>query len=68
MLHPGRPDHVVGAVRALLRFGPTPAGGYGASAERYGSETAIIDELGTLTFREVHERTNALANALPRTA
>jgi acyl-CoA synthetase (AMP-forming)/AMP-acid ligase II len=64
VLHPGRPDHVVGAVRALVRFGPTPAGGYGASAERYGSETAIIDELGTLTFAEVHARTNALANAL----
>jgi acyl-CoA synthetase (AMP-forming)/AMP-acid ligase II len=64
VLHPGRPDHVLGAVRALVRFGPTPAGGYGASAERYGSETAIIDELGTLTFAEVHARTNALANAL----
>ena len=64
VLHPSRPDHIFGAVRALLRFGPTPAGGYGASAERYGSETAIIDELGTLTFREVHERTNALAHAL----
>jgi acyl-CoA synthetase (AMP-forming)/AMP-acid ligase II len=64
VLRPGRPDHLVGAVRALLRFGPTPAGGYGASAERYGSETAIIDKLGTLTFREVHERTNAVAHAL----
>jgi acyl-CoA synthetase (AMP-forming)/AMP-acid ligase II len=64
ILHPGRPDHVLGAVRALLRFGPTPAGGYTASYERYADETAIIDELGTLTFREVHERTNALADAL----
>src|SRR5215218_135484 len=64
ILHPGRPDHLVNAVRALLRFGPTPAGGYTASAERYGSEVAIIDELGTLTFRDVHERTNALAHAL----
>jgi acyl-CoA synthetase (AMP-forming)/AMP-acid ligase II len=63
-LRPGRPDHVVGAVRGLLRWGPTPAGGYTASAHRYGSETAIVDERGTLTFREVHERTNALANAL----
>ena len=27
-------------------------------------ETAIIDELGTLTFEEVHRRTNALAHAL----
>jgi acyl-CoA synthetase (AMP-forming)/AMP-acid ligase II len=64
VLRPGRPDHLVGAARALLRFGPTPAGGYGASAERYGSETVIIDERGTLTFQEVHERTNALAHAL----
>jgi acyl-CoA synthetase (AMP-forming)/AMP-acid ligase II len=64
ILHPGRPDHVLGAVLALARFGPTPAGGYGASAERYGDATALIDELGTLTFREVHERTNALAHGL----
>jgi acyl-CoA synthetase (AMP-forming)/AMP-acid ligase II len=64
VLHPARPDHLVGAVRGLVRFGPTPAGGYTASAQRYGSETAIIDELGTLTFRDVHVRTNALAHAL----
>jgi fatty-acyl-CoA synthase len=64
ILRPTRPDHIVGAVRALIRFGPTPAGGYSASYERYADETAVIDELGTLTFREVHERTNALAHAL----
>jgi acyl-CoA synthetase (AMP-forming)/AMP-acid ligase II len=64
ILRPTRPDHIVGAVRALLRFGPTPAGGYTASFERYADDTAIIDERGTLTFREVHERTNALAHAL----
>src|SRR3954447_11097849 len=64
ILHPGRPDHILGAVRALIRFGPPPAGGYSASFERYADEVAIIDELGTLTFREVHERTNALAHAL----
>src|SRR3954468_5281655 len=64
IVRPSRPDHLVGVARALLRYGPTPAGGYTASTERYGSEVAIIDELGTLTFREVHERTNALAHAL----
>src|ERR1041385_7217550 len=64
ILHPSRPDHIVNAVRALIRFGPTPAGGYTASFQRYADETAVIDELGTLTFREVHERTNALAHAL----
>ena len=64
ILHPGRPDHVLGAVRALVRFGPTPAGGYGASAQRYGDDVALIDELGTLTFRDVDQRTNALAHGL----
>jgi acyl-CoA synthetase (AMP-forming)/AMP-acid ligase II len=64
ILRPSRPDHIVGAVRALIRFGPTPAGGYTASYQRYADETAVIDELGTLTFREVHERTNALSRAL----
>ena len=64
VLHPGRPDHVLGAVRALAQFGPTPAGGYTASAERYAGEVAVIDELGTLTFQEIHERTNALAHGL----
>jgi acyl-CoA synthetase (AMP-forming)/AMP-acid ligase II len=64
VLHPSRPDHVLGAVRALVRFGPTPAGGYTASAQRYGDDIAVIDEAGTLTFREVDERTNALARGL----
>jgi fatty-acyl-CoA synthase len=64
ILRPSRPDHVVGAVRALVRFGPTPAGGYTASAQRYGDEIAVIDELGTLTFRDVDQRTNALAHGL----
>jgi acyl-CoA synthetase (AMP-forming)/AMP-acid ligase II len=68
IIRPSRPDHfVLSAVRvgvALQKWGPTPAAGYTASAIRYPDETAIIDELGTLTFREVHERTNALAHAL----
>ena len=45
ILRPNRPDHIVGAVRALLRFGPTPAGGYTASFERYADE---IDNLTTM--------------------
>ena len=64
ILRPSRPDHIVSAVSALIRFGPTPAGGYTASYHRYADDTALIDELGTLTFRELHERTNALAHGL----
>ena len=51
-------------MRALRRFGPTPAAGYTVSAIRHPDATALVDDLGTLTFAEVHRRTNALANAL----
>jgi fatty-acyl-CoA synthase len=64
ILRPARPDKLVRVGVALQKWGPTPAAGYTASAIRYPNDTAIIDELGTLTFREVHERTNALAHAL----
>jgi fatty-acyl-CoA synthase len=58
---PARPDRLARTVVALRRFGPTPAAGYAGSAARYPSAAAIHDEAGTLTFRDVHERTNALA-------
>src|SRR4051812_8100722 len=64
IIRPTRPDKIVRIGLALNRWGPTPAAGYTASAIRHPGETAIIDELGQLTFREVHERTNALAHAL----
>jgi acyl-CoA synthetase (AMP-forming)/AMP-acid ligase II len=61
---PARPDRIIKALGALRRFGPTPAAGYSASAARYPDSPSIIDELGTLTFGEVHVRTNALAHSL----
>jgi acyl-CoA synthetase (AMP-forming)/AMP-acid ligase II len=61
---PTRPSRVARAVRALRRFGPTPAAGYSISAIRFPTATALVDDLGTLTFAEVHRRTNALAHAL----
>jgi fatty-acyl-CoA synthase len=64
ILRPTRPDRALGIANALRRWGPTPAFGYTASAIRHPHSTAIIDELGTLTFEEVHRRTNALAHAL----
>src|SRR3954454_7744693 len=64
IVHPERPDHVWNTARALLRFGTTPAAGYTAAAGNFPDAAAVIDELGTLSFREVHERTNALAHAL----
>ncbi|MEA2167779.1 MAG: hypothetical protein QOF76_1079 [Solirubrobacteraceae bacterium] len=64
ILAPTSPDKILAALSALVRFGPTPAAGYKASAARFPDQTAIIDDLGTLTFREVHERSNAIAHAL----
>jgi fatty-acyl-CoA synthase len=45
-------------------LGTDAAAGYTASAIRDPDATAIIDELGTLSFEEVHRRTNALAHSL----
>src|SRR3954471_11115798 len=64
VLRPHRPDRLVRTGLALLRWGPTPAAGYAASAARFPDDVAIIDDSGTLTFREVHERSNAVARAL----
>ena len=63
IVRPTRPDKLVALGVALARWGPTPAAGYTVSATRYPDEVGIVDEAGTLTFREIHARTNALANA-----
>src|SRR3954452_3038678 len=59
-----RPDRAVRTALALIRWGVTPAAGYEAAAAQYPDEVALIDEVGQLTFREMSERTNALAHAL----
>ena len=59
-----RPDRLLRTAVTLIRWGATPAAGYQASALRYPDEVGLIDELGQLTFKEIHERTNALAHAL----
>jgi acyl-CoA synthetase (AMP-forming)/AMP-acid ligase II len=66
IVHPERPDHLWHTARALLRYGTTPAAGYTAAARNFPNEPAIIDELGTLTFKDVDQRTNALAHSLRR--
>jgi len=64
ILAPTRPDKLVRAGLAVARFGPTPAAGYAVAALRYPDEVGLIDELGQLTFSEIHQRTNRLAHAL----
>ena len=64
IVRPQRPDRLFRAALALIRWGATPAAGFKAAASRFPDDRALVDEAGALTFREVHERTNALAHAL----
>src|SRR5829696_3418598 len=66
IIRPQRPDRLFNAAFALIRWGATPAAGYKAAASRYPDDLGLIDESGTLTFRELHERSNELAHALAR--
>jgi acyl-CoA synthetase (AMP-forming)/AMP-acid ligase II len=66
MLAPTRPDRALRSIAALRRWGPTAAAAYTGSAARYPERAAIVDERGTLSFAEVHRRTNALAHELAR--
>ncbi|HKH18432.1 MAG TPA: acyl-CoA synthetase [Solirubrobacteraceae bacterium] len=66
IIRPQRPDRLFNAAVALIRWGATPAAGYKAAASRYPDDLGLIDERGTMTFEEIHERSNALAHALAR--
>ena len=66
IIRPQRPDRLLSAGLALMHWGATPAAGYKAAAARYPDAVGLIDERGALTFRELHERSNALAHALAR--
>ena len=64
VIRPIRPDRLLRVGRALARFGRSPAAGSISLAQRYPGDPMIVDELGTLSFREVDIRTNRLAHAL----
>src|SRR3954465_9192820 len=63
-LRPERPDTLARLLQILVRWGATPAAAATASATRYPNEIGLIDEMGRLTFGEMHQRSNALAHAL----
>ncbi len=66
MVQPMRPDRAVRSLRALRRWGPTPAAACTVMAIRYPEREALVDEKGTVTFAEVERRTNALARVLSK--
>lgn len=66
ILAPSHPRVLAESARAMRKWGPTQPAGYAISSVRLPDEAAIVDELGTLTNLEVHQRTNQLAHALRR--
>ena len=66
VLRPQRPDRTAKVVSTFIRWGASPATGITAAAIRYPHETALIDERGSLSFEQLHRRSNALAHAFSR--
>lgn len=63
-LTPMRPDRTVAMVAAARAEGLSIATGFATAAARRPDSPGLIDELGTLTWRELDERSHALAAAL----
>src|SRR2546421_590442 len=62
LARPELPHRVAKMLLALERFGML-GGGIVTGAIRHGDRIAVIDERGTLTYEELDERSNSLANA-----
>ncbi len=64
IVQPERPDKTIRSLAALRKWGTTSAAVYAGGAARYPDRPAVVDDRGTVTFGEIHRRTNALANEL----
>ncbi|MFN8194071.1 MAG: AMP-binding protein [Nocardioidaceae bacterium] len=64
VVRPYGPLTLASISRALLRWGTGPAGGFATLAIRAPRQVGLVDELGPLTYGELHRRSNALAHAL----
>jgi acyl-CoA synthetase (AMP-forming)/AMP-acid ligase II len=64
VIRPVRPDKLAAMAMLLARWGASPAAGVAGAAINYPDEPMIEDEAGTLTFGEVHVRSNAIARGL----
>jgi len=64
LLRPVPPATLARMGKALRGWGTGPAGGFTAMALRDPERVALLDELGSVTYGEVHRRSNALAHEL----
>lgn len=64
LLKPQLPHRLLGAGIQLVKWGPGIPSAVGAAAARYPQQTAIIDDAGDLTWREVRDEINQLTRGL----
>jgi acyl-CoA synthetase (AMP-forming)/AMP-acid ligase II len=64
VIHAYGPKTLYGIANALRTWGLGPAGGFTSLAVRAPQQVGLVDELGELTFQQMHERSNALARGL----
>jgi fatty-acyl-CoA synthase len=64
VVRPMRPDKLARVARELQRWGASPAAGIAGAAVTHPDEPMVEDEAGSVTFVEMHRRSNALARAL----
>ncbi|MCV7380085.1 acyl-CoA synthetase [Mycobacterium alsense] len=64
MIAPMRPDRYLKMAAAMRREGMGITVGFASAAQRCPDRPGLVDELGTLTWRQLDERINALAAAL----
>jgi acyl-CoA synthetase (AMP-forming)/AMP-acid ligase II len=66
MIAPMRPDRYLKIASAMRREGLGITVGFASAAQRCPDRPGLVDELGTLTWRQLDERIDALAAALQR--
>ena len=66
VIAPMRPDRYLKMAAAMRREGMGMTVGFAGAAQRCPDRPGLIDELGTLTWRQLDERSNALAAALQK--
>lgn len=57
------PAEIPPAISAVIKGGTTPATSIRVAALKHGDREYIVDDKGSLTYGEVHRRSNALARA-----
>lgn len=64
IVRPYSPVVLARLLRTVRTWGTGPAGGFASLALREPDRVGIVDDLGSMTYGELHRRSNAIARAL----